>query len=82
MAVPPLFFGERPGGLLTTQEASLILIEGPEQGPAPSWSEVSVNLQWLVSIAADVGSKGTEPAQKQKLDRRPQGALPSPFAWG
>lgn len=36
--------------------------EGPEQGPAPSWSEVSVNLQWLVSIAAGVGSKGTEPA--------------------
>lgn len=81
MTVPPPFFGERPSGLLTTQEASLILIDGPEQGPAPCWSEVSVNLQCLVSIAADLGSKETEPAQQQKLGRRPQGALPSPFVW-
>lgn len=81
VAVPPPFFGERPSGLLTTQEASLILIDCPEQGPAPCWSEVSVNLQCLVSIAADLGSKETEPAQQQKLGRRPQGALPSPFVW-
>lgn len=35
MAVPPPFFGERPGGLLTIQEAPLSLTEGPEQGQAP-----------------------------------------------
>lgn len=47
VAVPPPFFRKRPGGLLTPQEALLIL-RAQSRGHAPSWRNLSVHLQWLL----------------------------------